>query len=164
LIRPKENPMNTLRPPIAAALLLLAVSLPGPARAAAPAGHYVVSGTGNTATIYDTKSKLTWTKATRLGTWTEAKATCADIGATIGGTGWRLPTFKELLTLLDLSVPTVAAGRDRMDPVFGAIGMAGHWSATPDSNDPTRAWNVNFFYGDTYPYVITNQNVYKCVR
>jgi len=153
-----------IRPPVAAALLLLAMSLPGPARAAAPTGHYVVSGTGNSVTILDTKSKLTWTKVTRLGTWAEAKATCAGLGATIGGTGWRLPTFKELLTLLDLSVTTVAADQDRIDPVFGAIGMAGHWSATPDSSDPTRAWNVNFYYGDTYPYVITNQNAYKCVR
>jgi hypothetical protein len=158
--------MNALRPSVVAALVMLAVSLPGPARADAPAGHYViVSGTGNGALILDTKSKLTWTKATRLGTWAEAKTTCAGLSATLGGTGWRLPTYKELLTLLDLSVANVVSGtRDRIDPVFGAIGMVGHWSATPDSADPTRAWNVNFFYGDTYPYLITNQNAYKCVR
>ena len=42
--------------------------------------------------------------------------------------------------------------------------MGGYWSATPDATDATKAWNVNFYYGDTYTYGITNQNAIKCVR
>jgi len=156
--------MIAVRPPIAAALLMLVASLPGPARAAAPAGHFVVSGTGSTATVFDTKSKLTWLQGSRLGTWTEAKTICAGLGATVGGTDWRLPTYKELLTLLDLSQKSSASDAQKSDPVFPFFGSGGHWSATPDALDPTKAWNVNFFYGDTYTYGITNQNAIKCVR
>lgn len=158
--------MNALRSSVATAvaLVMLAASLSGPARAAAPAGHYVVSGSGAGMTVYDTKSKLTWTRASRLATWAEAKTTCANLGATAGGTGWRLPTYKELLTLLDLSQTSAMGGGDRIDSVFPNLGMVGHWSATPDAADATRAWNVNFFYGDTYTYGITNQNAFKCVR
>ena len=156
--------MNALRKPVAVALLMLAVSLAGGARAAAPAGHYVVSGTGATATVYDTKSKLTWTRSSRLGTWTEAKAMCASIGDTVGGTGWRLPTYKELVTLLDLSQKSTASNVDKIDPVFPSYGMAGHWSMTVDAADQGKAWNLNFFYGDTYTYAITKQNAFKCVR
>jgi hypothetical protein len=154
----------TRRPSVAAVLALLAVSLTGPARAAAPSGPYVVSGSGTTATVYDTKSKLTWTRASRLGTWTEARAMCATIGDIYGGTGWRLPTYKELVTLLDLSVKSTSSNVDKIDPVFPSYGMAGHWSMTVDAADQGKAWNLNFFYGDTYTYPITNQNGFKCVR
>jgi hypothetical protein len=156
--------MKAHRSSVAAALLMLAMSLPGSARAAAPAGHYVVSGTGNNATVHDTKSKLTWLKGSRLGTWEEGKAICAGLGATVGGTGWRLPTYKELLTLLDLSQKSATSNDQKSDPVFPFFGTGGHWSATPDAKDETKAWNVNFFYGDTYTYGITNQNSIKCVR
>jgi hypothetical protein len=156
--------MNAHRPSVAAALLMLALSLPGAARAAAPAGHYVVTGTGNNATVYDAKSKLTWLKGSRLGTWEEGKAICAGLGATVGGTGWRLPTYKELLTLLDLSQKSATSNDQKSDPVFPFFGSGGYWSATPDATDATKAWNVNFFYGDTYTYPVTNQNAIKCVR
>jgi hypothetical protein len=143
---------------------MIAVSLPAMTRAAAPAGHYVVSGSGTDATVFDTKSKLTWTRVSRLGTWAEARAMCAGIGATVGGTGWRLPTYKELLTLLDASQPSTSSNVDKIDASFPSYGMVGHWSTTPDATDAWKAWNVNYFYGDTYTYAVTNQNAFKCVR
>ena len=155
--------MSLPRPALLAALAMLAVSGDNPAHAAAPAGHYVVSGTGNTATVYDTKSRLTWQRTISLGTWTEAKAYCAGLGATLGGTGWRMPTFKELITLLDLSQTGTSSTDLKIDPVFPYSGSTGHWSATVEPGG-ARAWNVNFFYGDTYLYAITNQNVVRCVR
>ena len=74
----------------------LALVLSSSVDAAAPSGHYVVtagSGTGN-GTVYDTKSKLTWqqTISTATYTWADAKTYCAGVGASLGGTGWRLPT------------------------------------------------------------------------
>jgi hypothetical protein len=156
--------MNARQSPVAAALLMFALALSGPARAAAPAGQYVVTGTGTNATVLDTKSKLTWTRASRLGTWAEAKAMCADIGATIGGTGWRLPTYKELLTLLDPSQTSTSSLVDKIDAAFPSYGMVGHWSMTLDAANAAKAWNVNYFYGDTYTYATTNQNAFKCVR
>ena len=100
-------------------LATLAICVASPAHAAAPAGHYVVSGAG---TVLDTKSKLTWQQAGSLGTFAEAKAYCAQLGSTLGGAGWRLPTFKELLTLLDLSQTKSSSNDLKIDPVLPVHG------------------------------------------
>jgi hypothetical protein len=88
------------------ALAIIAVALPTSADASAPAGRYVVTngGTGN-GTVYDTKTKLTWqqTVSSTTYTWADAKTYCAGVGTSLGGTGWRLPTLKELQTIVDYS-------------------------------------------------------------
>ncbi len=70
--------------------------------------------------------------------------------ASFGGhTDWRLPTLKELATLVDYT---------RVDPAtdtvfFPNIGADNYWSATTDASDSKDAWYVNFiygFYGNTY--------------
>lgn len=155
--------MRPSRSAILAALVLLAVASI-PARAMAPAGHYVVSGSGAAATVYDTKSRLTWQRNPSLGTWAEAKAKCARAGDALGGTGWRLPTFKELLTLLDLSQTGNTTNDFKIDAVFGYAADAGYWSTTLEVGRPDRAWNVNYYLGYSYAYPITNQNVGRCVR
>lgn len=76
-----------------------------PARAAAPAGRYTVNG----GTVIDSKTKLTWqqTPASSTMNLASAQAYCAStsVSAALGGTGWRVPTLKELMTLVDTSVP-----------------------------------------------------------
>lgn len=67
------------------------------------AGRYDVSVAG---VARDTKTGLTWqrsTSATRIRL-IEAKAYCAG-GTGLPGTGWRLPTIKELMTLADFAKP-----------------------------------------------------------
>ena len=152
------------RPALFVAPLILTAVLAGAGHAAAPTGHYMVLGSGNTATVYDTKSKLTWMQRVNVGTWAEAKTYCAGAGAFLGGTGWRLPTYKELLTLLDLSQTGTTSNDFKHDPVFPYSGSGGTWSATLEAGSQERAWNVNFFYGDTYTYPITQQNLVRCVR
>jgi hypothetical protein len=88
------------------------------AEASAPAGRYVtMSGT-----VYDIETKLTWqqTASSPEYTWADANTYCAGVSASLGGTGWRLPTFKELQTIVDDSrlnpsidptaFPTIPAG------------------------------------------------------
>jgi len=48
--------------------------------------------------------------------------------------------------------------------VFPYSGTGGFWSATLEAGGQSKAWNVNFFYGDTYLYPVTNSNAIKCVR
>lgn len=77
---------------IAAGLTLLA-------RADAPAGRYTIAN----GTVYDTKTKLTWQQAVPSGTYilADAKAYCS--GLSLAGTGWRVPTVRELQTIVDES-------------------------------------------------------------
>src|SRR5450631_801437 len=74
------------------------------ARANAPAGRYGGSGS----IVVDSKTNLTWQQSPAPSgmSWANAKTYCAGVGSTLGGTGWRLPTEKELLTLIDYSQAT----------------------------------------------------------
>src|SRR6202142_4217978 len=90
---------NSLR--LVSALAAVAMALAVPAGAGtAPAGRYTYPAAG---TVYDTKTKLTWqrTAPSKEYTWADAKTYCAGVGAALSGTGWRLPTMKELLTIVD---------------------------------------------------------------
>src|SRR5437868_4121788 len=71
------------------ALPLCAIS--SPTNADAPPGRYVISN----GTVYDTKTKLQWQQsaASSMYTFAAAKAFCSG--------NWRLPTVKELLTIVD---------------------------------------------------------------
>jgi hypothetical protein len=129
-----------------------------PAGADPPAGRYTVVNT----TVYDAKTKLTWQQfepATPY-TWSSAKAFCASLG--LNGAGWRLPTVKELVTLVDVSKQTSPS----IDTtVF--LGAAGHyfWSSTPLVREPGSAWLVNFSGGATYAFGdITLAYDVRCVR
>jgi Protein of unknown function (DUF1566) len=129
-------------------LAVIAVVLPTSAGANAPAGQYVVTagGTGN-GTVYDTKSKLTWQQtvsSTTYYTWADAKTYCAGVGASLGGTGWRLPTLKELQSLVDYSQSTAPM----IDPnAFPSTPASSFWSASRLAGSPSNAWSVNFSGG-----------------
>ena len=133
--------------------------------AAAPAGHYVVtagSGTGN-GTVYDSKSKLTWqqTASSTTYTWADAKTYCAGVGSNLGGTGWRLPTIKELLSIVDLSQTTAPY----IDPTaFPSTPATWFWSSSPVAGLPSYVWVVHFSYGATDGLDITDTSVVRCVR
>jgi hypothetical protein len=121
--------------------LVCAVAVP-PVQAAAPPGRYT-TGTG---TVQDTKTKLIWQQpaAPSTMTWAAAKTYCAGIGATLGGSGWRLPTIKELQTLVDASASSGVAIDATYFPKTPTIGF---WSSTPASATPSYAWLLLFFNG-----------------
>jgi hypothetical protein len=133
-----------------------------PALADAPAGHYVVTA----GTVYDTKTKLTWQLVVSSSRFAhaDAKAYCASgaLTSSLGGTGWRLPTIKELYTLVDLSQPAPPA----IDPVFARdLPGTSFWSSTLRPGSTTAAFSVGFNYG-----VVANPddapptNYARCVR
>ena len=129
--------------------------------AAAPAGHYVV--TAGSGTVYDTKSKLTWqqTVSSTTYTWTDAKTYCAGVGTNLGGTGWRLPTIKELQSILDLS----QTAAPYIDPTaFPATPSNSFWSSSPVATYPSYAWLVYFSTGSTSGNSITDTKNVRCVR
>jgi hypothetical protein len=69
-------------------------------------------------------------------------------GENFGGrNNWRLPTVKELATLLDLGRVKPA-----IDPLIAIThstseASSNYWSSTTKAGDPPYAWLANFFYG-----------------
>jgi hypothetical protein len=143
---------------------------PSPGRTEAPAGRYTIPGDG---TVYDTATTLTWQQAantTRM-TWASAGPYCAGLTGPAGG-GWRLPTVKELTTLLDYSRP----GSPFIDPVAfpgvpaqGSPGAANaFWSATSlvgmSAGLSEGAWLVYFDSAITQPNPLAVGGAVRCVR
>ena len=115
----------------------------------APSGRYSI-GSG---TVLDTKTGLRWQQTFTPGpyTWTAALAYCRSLSAGGFSSGWRLPSMKELRTLVDESASnpaidgTAFPGLPATDsPVNPALFF---WTATPVATYPITAWYLNFFDG-----------------
>ena len=98
-------------------------------------------------TVHDALTGLVWTRETLAGgrrKWADAKRVAAD--CRIGGfTDWRLPTIKELLSIVDYE-----RSQPAIDSVFQCE-SAWYWSATPLASSPSDcAWGVVFAFGCSY--------------
>ena len=147
---------------LAIAVATSALLLDARVRANAPAGRYTVTGAGASAIVHDTKTNLTWqqTPASTLMSWANAKTYCGGVGSTLGGTAWRLPTVKELLTLVDYSRTFPA-----IDPTaFPGMLPAPFWSSTPEASSFTNVWGVDFGDGSTHTQNTGNTYDVRCVR
>lgn len=71
--------------------------------------------------------------------WREALAVAAASGFG-GSSGWRLPTIRELGSLLEYQCTMPAINTK----VFPAAPAANFWSATPYAGYANGAWNINF--------------------
>ena len=159
--------MNTATPRLLGVIAIIAVTLPTSADANAPAGRYVVTsggpdaGTGN-GTVYDTKTKLTWqqTVPSTAYTWANAKTYCAGVGASLGGTGWRLPTLKELQTIVDYSQSNPSID----STAFPSTPAAWFWSSSPLAGSSSFAWLVYFGNGSAYYDGVSATDSVRCVR
>jgi hypothetical protein len=137
---------------VAAGMLSLAAS------ASAPAGQYTIAN----GTVYDTRTKLTWqqTPSSTGYTWTDAKGYCAGLGTTLGGSGWRVPTVKELATLVDYSraSPTIDS------TAFPSFPALDYWTTTV-SGATSGIYVVEFRRGFILAY-LANSTLRRvlCVR
>jgi formylglycine-generating enzyme required for sulfatase activity len=138
------------------AVALVSVVLSSSAAANAPAGRYTMTG----GTVFDTKTKLTWQQTVPAAkyAWAAAKTYCQTLS--LAGTGWRLPTRKELETIVDRS-----QSNPSIDPTaFPATPADAFWSSSPVAGSQTVAWSVYFIIGLTYSFVMTDPNEVRCVR
>jgi hypothetical protein len=130
------------------------------AMASAPPGQYVVS----TDTVADTKTGLTWQRNVPSAgyTWANASAYCASLS--LGGipSGWRLPTKRELESIVDRRVADPGPTID--GTAFPNTPNGFFWTATKSASDPTRAWYVFFRSGTTETDVVGNTYLVRCVH
>lgn len=150
--------MNRLIP-VLVVLAVLSLGTSSTARANAPLGRYVVSA----GTVYDVKTKLTWQQSVAPTTYHYADAVtyCTSLGATLGGGGWRVPTIKELITLLDHSQSS-GPWIDRT--AFPSTPLHMFWSSTPMPTSSTGPWVVDFSIGTVSIPGMSDSNNIRCVR
>jgi hypothetical protein len=142
---------------LALAGVLLAMMLaPTHVAATAPAGHFVI-GDGF---VTDTGTKLVWQRdlSTDAYAWADADAYCA--GLDLAGQGWRLPTIKELLTLVD---------ETRTSPAIDLRAFPGEtgeyvWSSSRVADAKSERWSVGFRFGFDAAVKATTKQRVRCVR
>jgi hypothetical protein len=141
---------------LAALGVAVCVLLPQHALADAPVGHFSVAR----GTVKDWATELIWQQEpsdTTYG-WDDAVQYCKDLD--LDGPGWRLPTVKELHTLVDESRAMPAIDRS----AFPRTASDNYWSASHVVSFAQDAWAVSFAYGfDTFFQVSAREHV-RCVR
>ena len=147
---------------IAALLLPLGLVWLGHADAAAPSGRYTLT----VGTALDTRTGLEWVRDNSSGNADFAAATqyCATLN--LEGTGWRVPTVKELLSIVDDGATTSPVVDST---VFPMTKSGRYWSTTPvDCNGTcdaaTQRWTVHFGSGDNGNSPLDELAPVRCVR
>lgn len=131
-----------------------------------------MDGTANFSNPHDADNTYTWcdpntaTNGGDPGTC-GANNTLDFIGqlnsASFGGyTNWRIPTIKELETLVDRNRNAPPA----IDPIFdptsnSTLQLSNYWSSTNFVNSPTYAWYENFYWGGSG---VELKSYGRCVR
>jgi hypothetical protein len=143
---------------VALALASAALTVSAATMGAAPAGRYAIAN----GTVSDAKTALTWQQSAPSGTytWAAAKSYCASLS--LGGAGaWRVPTVKELQTLVDVSERNPS-----IDPTaFPNTSSSAYWSSSPlAGSSSATAWYVFFSYGYVYYDAVSSAYNVRCVR
>ena len=143
------------------ATFLSATLLAAAAFAAAPADRYKLE----TDTASDSRTGLTWTRTIPVTgySWISALNYCRTLKVGVGAAavgGWRLPTIKELQTLVDERGTTVAID----GTAFPNTPALAFWSASPSAADATKAWAVHFQKGQAVTGATTSSYRLRCVK
>ncbi|MES2943761.1 MAG: DUF1566 domain-containing protein [Pseudomonadota bacterium] len=130
--------------------------------------RYTPSADGTQVT--DTTTGLVWQRCSQGQSWSAAASTCtgtvgtytyeAALALAQTQTGWRLPSIKELASIVDPgkvnpSIDTTA---------FPATSSSYFWSATPVVGKPDDAWFVYFLNGDAYDGSRNDDYLVRLVR
>lgn len=136
-------------------------------------------------TVTDTVTGLVWKTCVQGQQWDSATGTCLNYGvpytwvealqqAAAEGGAWRLPTLKELASIVEHQCygPAINAEVFPNAPAGYADTLAlGYWSSTPFTLDVgatdapyPNAWYLDAFKGIGYHALKTNENYVRLVR
>jgi len=123
-------------------------------RASSPEPRYSIAN----GLVYDTRTRLTWQQTASADTyaWAEAKRYCSA--------GWRLPTIKELETIVDHSV--FFGPKPAIDTTaFPSTPASSFWSASVWAGSQFTVWSASFRSGFSSNHVDPALRLYaRCVR
>jgi hypothetical protein len=110
--------------------------------------------------IRDKHTQLEWQRFPDSATrnWAEAKAYCE--GLELNGVSWRLPSFKELLTIVDST-------RNQPSVTVRALPVAHeerYWSSSEFLDGRDSVYQVSFKDGVGFAGSITDEHYVRCVR
>ena len=127
----------------------------GPSCYAPP--RFIVAGTGTSATVTDASTKLVWQRSFSANTmtWDAAKTFCSK-------TSLRLPSWSELQTIVDYTVPVPEGAIDTA--VFPKTPADYFWTSSPAAGIPGKAWIVSFSSGATFTIPTGDTWRVRCVR
>jgi hypothetical protein len=110
--------------------------------------------------VRDSETGLVWVQATSTSTMsqTNAKSYCASLG--LNGHMWRLPSIKELSTLVD-DDPPIAKVSPAINTMWFADTPANGWYMSSSALS-SNAWAIN--YQDGYTNHSQTAGVVRCVR
>lgn len=143
---------------VAQLLAISWLSLSFLARADAPPCRYELTSD----TVLDRTTKLTWQRTLdgTLRTQEEAETYCS--GLSIAGAGFRLPTVKELQTIVEVSRHAPALDTNAFPGILGSSSM--HWTSSRYAKDDSNAWYVQFVDGSVYWKPVSERIYVRCVK
>jgi hypothetical protein len=141
---------------LALGLAVWALGQAGAAQRCYPQARFVAA---SDKLVTDTLTKLIWQKQTSATyiTWAAAQTDCP--------TGFRLPTVKELASIVDLKVASPGPTIDQTAfPGTSTLGVGGFWTSSPCAGLSGQVWVVFFDTGMVACQDVSSYAWVRCVR
>ena len=112
--------------------------------------------------IKDTRNVIYWqdTLSSQKSSedWDDAVLYCDKL-ILAGMEHWRLPTFNELLSIVDYT-----RSHPAINPLFEFVEEGSYWTSTDFAPTEARAWTIDFRTGETYYNYKTTNHAVRCVK
>ena len=131
-----------------------------------PASRFQILEESKGEAVLDTETRLIWERSPSSAEtpWANASLRCA-LTSTGGRLGWRLPSFFELMTLVEPS-PLATANRPSLPAghPFRGVRADLYWTTNSQDTEPTNAYAIDFLRGDVTPQQKNRAHAWWCVR
>ena len=131
-----------------------------------PASRFQILEESKGEAVLDTETRLIWERSPSSAetAWANASLRCA-LTSTGGRLGWRLPSFFELMTLVEPS-PLATANRPSLPAghPFRGVKTGLYWTTNSQDTEPTNAYAIDFLRGDLTSQRKNRAHAWWCVR
>lgn len=128
--------------------------------------HYTALGAGESGTVLDAWTGLTWHARATPSEYSFSEAAAYCMASTLDGGSWRVPSARELITLVDRG----SAQELKIDDAFFSGTQRNTWTSSPSRLLNASAWFVDFQLAKLDDLMITGGDLVdqkfsvRCVR